>query len=167
MRAAHHRHGESSRRAETSAGGDRRVDGQRDALGACAVQLHEDGERPAQALRSFALRIRARARREAIAGAAEEGAVVGIALGDGDADTARFVAWTAGRVLIHNETLRDAAVEIERWHDVRIAIADARVARMRITVDMHLGSLQKTLEAVTVPLGLRYDVADGVARIHR
>ncbi len=86
---------------------------------------------------------------------------------DASADTARYLAWTDGRVLIHNQTLRDAAVEIERWHDVRISIPDATVAGLRVTVDMHLGSLQKTLDAVTAPLGLRYVVADGTARIRR
>ena len=86
---------------------------------------------------------------------------------EANADTARYVAWTTGRVLLRSVTLRDAAVEIERWHDVRIAIPDPAVARLRITVDMHLGALEKTLDAVTIPLGLRYDVADGTARIHR
>ena len=86
---------------------------------------------------------------------------------DARADTARYLAWTGGRVLIDNQTLRDAAVEIERWHDVRITIPDTAVADLRVTVDMHLGSLDKTLQAVTAPLGLRYDIADQTARIRR
>lgn len=82
-------------------------------------------------------------------------------------DTTRYLAWARGRVLIQNETLRDAAREMERWHDVSIAIPDARLAGLRITVDMRLGSLQKSLEAVTMPLGLRYQIVGQRVSIHR
>ena len=86
---------------------------------------------------------------------------------ESNVDTARYLAWTNSRVILRNQTLRDAATEIARWHDVRITIPDARVARMRITVDMRLGSLEETLNAVTIPLALRYRVSDGGAVITR
>ena len=75
-------------------------------------------------------------------------------------DTTRYLAWTNSRVVLRNERLSDAAVELGRWHDVPITIRDPRVARMRITVDMPLGSLDETLKAVTIPLGLRYEISD-------
>ena len=82
-------------------------------------------------------------------------------------DTARYLAWTGGRVVLRSESLRNAAVEIGRWHDVTITIPDERVARMRITADMRLGSLEQTLNAVTIPLNLRYELSEQGAVILR
>jgi transmembrane sensor len=82
-------------------------------------------------------------------------------------DTTRYLAWTSGRVILRNEPLRSAAIEIGRWHDVTISIPDERVARMRITADMRLASLEATLNAVTIPLGLRYELTEQGAVILR
>jgi len=82
-------------------------------------------------------------------------------------DTARYLAWTSSRVVLRGVPLRDAVVEIGRWHDVTIAIPDERVARMRITADMRLGSLEETLNAVTIPLELRYRLSEQGAVIYR
>ncbi len=82
-------------------------------------------------------------------------------------DTARYLAWTSGRVVLRSEPLRDAVVELGRWHGVKITIPDERVARMKITADMRLGSLEETLNAVTIPLRLRYKLSDRGAVIVR
>jgi transmembrane sensor len=84
-----------------------------------------------------------------------------------DVDTAGYLAWTRSRVVLRNERLRDAAVEIGRWHDVKITIPDDRVGRLRITADMPLGSLVETLNAVTIPLKLRYRLTEEGAVILR
>jgi transmembrane sensor len=76
---------------------------------------------------------------------------------EANVDTARYLAWTNGRIVLHDEPLRSAAVEIGRWHDVAVVVPDEDVARLRITADMRLGSLEETLAAVTIPLGLRYE----------
>ncbi len=82
-------------------------------------------------------------------------------------DTARYLAWTSGRVILDSERLRDAAVEIGRWHDVKITVPDERVGRMKITLDMQLGSLEETMNAVTIPLRLRYEMTEQGAVIVR
>jgi transmembrane sensor len=84
-----------------------------------------------------------------------------------DVDTARYLAWTRSRVVLRSEPLRDAIVEIGRWHDVVITIPDERVARLRITADMPLRSLVETLNAVTIPLNLRYRLTEEGAVILR
>jgi ferric-dicitrate binding protein FerR (iron transport regulator) len=63
--------------------------------------------------------------------------------------------------------LREAAIEIGRWHGVQVALADERIGRRRITVDMRLGSLEETLDAVTIPLGLRYEITERGVMIAR
>ncbi len=82
-------------------------------------------------------------------------------------DTARYLAWTSGRLVLRNEPLRNAVVEIGRWHDVKITIPDERVAALKITADMQLGSLEETLNAVTIPLELRYSLSEQGAVIVR
>jgi len=82
-------------------------------------------------------------------------------------DTARYLAWTSGRVILDSERLRDAAVEMGRWHDVKITVPDERVGRMKITLDMQLGSLEETMNAVTIPLRLRYEMTEQGAMIVR
>jgi transmembrane sensor len=86
---------------------------------------------------------------------------------ESNVDTARYLAWTSSRIVLRSVPLRDAVVEIGRWHDVKITVPDERVARLRITVDMRLGSLEETLNAVTIPLKLRYRLSDEGAVIHR
>ena len=82
-------------------------------------------------------------------------------------DTARYLAWTTSHIVLRSAPLRDAVVEIGRWHDVMITIPDERVARMKITLDMRLGSLKETLNAVTIPLRLRYELSERGAVILR
>jgi len=82
-------------------------------------------------------------------------------------DTSRYLAWTSGRLVLRNEPLRNAVVEIGRWHDVKITIPDEQVARLKITADMQLGSLEETLNAVTIPLELRYSLSEQGAIIVR
>ena len=86
---------------------------------------------------------------------------------ESNVDTTRYTAWTSSRVILRQEQLRDAATELGRWHDVTITVPDSRVARLRITVDMRLGTLEESLNAVTIPLGLRYEMTEQGATIRR
>ena len=91
----------------------------------------------------------------------------GIVRTQSNVDTTRYMAWTSSRVILRQERLRDAAIELGRWHDVTIAIPDSRIGRLRITVDMRLGTLEESLNAVTIPLGLRYELTEQGATILR
>ena len=91
----------------------------------------------------------------------------GVVRTESNVDTTRYMAWTSSRVILRQERLRDAVIELGRWHDVTITAPDARVAGLRITVDMPLGTLEESLRAVTIPLGLRYELTEQGATILR
>jgi transmembrane sensor len=91
----------------------------------------------------------------------------GVVRTETNVDTTRYMAWTSSRVILRQERLRDAATEFGRWHDVAITVPDSRLADLRITVDMRLGTLEESLNAVTIPLGLRYELTEQGATILR
>ena len=72
-------------------------------------------------------------------------------------DTAAYLAWTRGRLVLDQAPLREVARQLERWYGVAIEIPDPRVAEKRITLDIPLRALTEALNAVTVPLELRYE----------
>ena len=70
-------------------------------------------------------------------------------------DPARYLAWTTGRLVFRQATLREVAVGLQRWYGVSIEIPES-IATRRVTLDMPVLSLARVLDAVTVPLNLRY-----------
>jgi len=71
-------------------------------------------------------------------------------------DPAPYLAWTAGRLVFRQATLRQVAVELSRWYGVPIEISSEAIAGKRVTLDMPAQALPDALNAVTVPLNLRY-----------
>lgn len=71
-------------------------------------------------------------------------------------DAAAYLAWTDGRLVFHDVPLGEVATQLGRWFDVTIDVP-AGVAKRRVTLDMPARALTDVLDAVTVPLGLRYD----------
>jgi transmembrane sensor len=83
------------------------------------------------------------------------------------ADKNVYLAWARARLVFQQTPLRDVAVELGRRYDVRIQIADSSVASQRITLDIPAGSISEVLDAVAVPLSLRYERSGGLIRLHR
>lgn len=76
-----------------------------------------------------------------------------------------YVGWTTGRFLFENATLAEVAAELERWYDVRVAIATPALAERRVTATIPIRSLTDVLDLVAAPLGIEYRYADGVVRL--
>jgi transmembrane sensor len=70
-------------------------------------------------------------------------------------DPARYLAWTTGRLVFRQARLSEVAVQLQRWYGVSIEIPES-IATRRVTLDMPVLSLASVLDAVTVPLNLRY-----------
>ena len=71
-------------------------------------------------------------------------------------DPVRYLAWTEGRLVFRQATLRDVAIQLQRWYGVSIEVPES-IATRRVTLDMPVLSLASVLDAVTVPLNLRYN----------
>ncbi|MEP6730248.1 MAG: FecR domain-containing protein [bacterium] len=73
-------------------------------------------------------------------------------------------AWQAGRIRFDNARLRDVAADLERRYDVTIRIP-ATASDRRITVDMDAHSLTEVLDAIALPLNLRYRQTGGLVEL--
>jgi transmembrane sensor len=82
-------------------------------------------------------------------------------------DTAQFFAWTDGRLAFRNTPLREAAARLERWFDLDIEIPDSTIATRRITATISAQPVQDVLDAITLPLHLRYERHGRRVVIHR
>jgi transmembrane sensor len=89
-----------------------------------------------------------------------------VAVEDG-ADHRGYLGWARARLVFHQTTLRDVAVELGRRYDVRVQITDPNVALQRITLDVPAGPISEVLEAITVPLSLQYERSGDLIRLHR
>jgi len=69
----------------------------------------------------------------------------------------RYLAWTRDHVAFDQASVADIAVWLERWYDVDVVIADPAIAARRLTLGLDAPSLEETLNAITVPMGLRYE----------
>ena len=78
-----------------------------------------------------------------------------------------FLGWADGRVVFQQTPLSEVAAELERWYDVDLQIGDSAIAATRITLDMPAGALYDVLDAVAVPLNLRYEKNRDSIRLYR
>jgi transmembrane sensor len=82
-------------------------------------------------------------------------------------DPGAYIGWADGRVVFEQTPLREVIVELERWYDVDLQIADSAIAAKRITLDVPAGALYDVLDAVAVPLNLRYEKTRDSIRLYR
>jgi transmembrane sensor len=78
-----------------------------------------------------------------------------------------LLGWADGRVVFQQTPLSEVAAELERWYDVDLQIGDSAIAASRITLDMPAGALYDVLDAVAVPLNLRYEKNRDSIRLYR
>jgi transmembrane sensor len=64
-------------------------------------------------------------------------------------------AWADGRLVFDDESLATVAVELGRWFDVDIHLANQSIATRRVSAVYNNPSLSGLLEALTATLGLR------------
>lgn len=71
------------------------------------------------------------------------------------ARAARDTAWIDGRLAFDDEPLTDVAVELGRWFDVEIRIADPALARRRVSAVYNAPSLADVIDALTTTFDAR------------
>jgi transmembrane sensor len=73
------------------------------------------------------------------------------------ADTAAWFAWTEGRLVFTNTSLREAMKQIERWRDVEISLASPDIGQRQFTTSFGNESTLAILQVIGT--GLDLDVA--------
>lgn len=76
---------------------------------------------------------------------------------DAGASVDAFLAWTDGRLLFEDTPLNDAAVELGRWYDVDIRLADEALGERRLTASFADEPVDQVLDLIALSLDLRYD----------
>ncbi|MDQ2664998.1 MAG: FecR domain-containing protein [Gemmatimonadota bacterium] len=66
-------------------------------------------------------------------------------------------AWMQGSLTFRNQPLGDVVLELDRWFDVDIRIADSVLARKRVTATYASPSLAGVLDAIGATTGARYE----------
>lgn len=70
----------------------------------------------------------------------------------------RYLGWRTGRIEFNDAYLRDALLDLGRWHDVELTIADSVVANRRVTASFASHqTLTEILDGIALQLGARYD----------
>jgi ferric-dicitrate binding protein FerR (iron transport regulator) len=70
-------------------------------------------------------------------------------------DMSRLLAWTTGSLVFDNTPLSQVALELSRWYDVNVRVADAVLASRLLTVTF---APQEQLDEVLRVIGLQFDV---------
>jgi transmembrane sensor len=80
---------------------------------------------------------------------------------------ARELAWRVGRIAFEGETLREAAAAFERYSNIRVVIADSRIADETIAGLFVSNDPVGFAKAVALSLGLHAEVSGGEVRLSR
>jgi len=67
------------------------------------------------------------------------------------------LAWTDGRLVLADVPLAQAIVQLNRWYDIDIRLADDSLGSLRITGEFAAEPISEVLRFLTAPLGLEYD----------
>jgi ferric-dicitrate binding protein FerR (iron transport regulator) len=89
--------------------------------------------------------------------AASDGAVTVLR----DADLEPMLAWTEGRLVFDDTSLREVAAALERWYGVRVHLADEALADRRLTASFAGEPLTQVLDVISMSLGIRHERRDG------
>jgi ferric-dicitrate binding protein FerR (iron transport regulator) len=72
----------------------------------------------------------------------------------GDLD--RYLGWVEGRLVFDNAPLPVVLAELERWYALEFRVVDANLSSRRVTARLRVGSLQETMDALALALGVRH-----------
>lgn len=76
---------------------------------------------------------------------------------DSGVDVAQHLAWSRGQLVFHDTPLRDALLQIARWYDVDVKLADSTLASRRVTASFSTESVDDVLSLVARSLGIAYE----------
>ena len=72
-------------------------------------------------------------------------------------DVEPFTAWTSGRLVFRNTTLREAIVDLERWYDVRFEVSDAALLSKHLDVVFTGQGVDEVLQVIGTALSVRFE----------
>jgi ferric-dicitrate binding protein FerR (iron transport regulator) len=72
----------------------------------------------------------------------------------GDLD--RYLGWVEGRLVFDSAPLNVVLAELERWYALEFRVADARLSSRPVTARLRVGSLQETMAALSLALGISH-----------
>ncbi|WP_082885730.1 FecR family protein [Methylomonas koyamae] len=66
-------------------------------------------------------------------------------------------AWREGRLIFENRRLDEVLAELERYHDIRLTLADPALAKLKVSGTFHTDNLDAALNiiAMTLPIDIR------------
>src|SRR5207253_6105086 len=67
-----------------------------------------------------------------------------------------MLAWTAGRLVLSDVTVADAALQLGRWYDASIVVDDPVLMSRRVNATIRNEPLSQALEALCLSLGAHY-----------
>jgi len=81
----------------------------------------------------------------------------GLARADAAPDAGADASWVDGSLQFRNATLQDVAIELSRWFDVDVRIADRTLGQRRINALYTTPTLAGVLDALAVTVSARYE----------
>jgi len=81
-------------------------------------------------------------------------------------DTAAFLGWTTGALVLEGLTLGEALPQLERRFDVEVRVPDRALASRRLFARFRDETLTQVLDALSLALGAHYERAGRVVTLH-
>ena len=72
-------------------------------------------------------------------------------------DLSAYVAWTEGRLVFQDTPLREAALQLGRWYDLDVRLADSALGGKRLTASFANEPATEVLQLVAASLGFRVE----------
>jgi transmembrane sensor len=89
----------------------------------------------------------------------------GAARRDTRADAASHSAWVEGRLQFDNATVEEVAVELARWFNVTVRVADPALRARHVTAVYSSPTLRGVLDALRATVDMTYDLDDGARTV--
>ncbi|MGH7555782.1 MAG: FecR family protein [Longimicrobiales bacterium] len=71
-------------------------------------------------------------------------------------DLDRYLGWVEGRLVFDNAPLPVVLAELERWYALEFRVSDATLSSRRVTARLRVASLQETMDALALALGIQH-----------
>ena len=81
-------------------------------------------------------------------------------------DLTRFIGWTAGTLALDGSTLAEALPRFERWYDVRVVLADRRLASRAVVARFRNEPLSQAIDELAIALGARVSRSGGTVTFY-
>lgn len=81
-----------------------------------------------------------------------------------DANVDRYLAWTQGRLILDEVTLRDAIPQLARWYDLDLSLADSALGARRLAISFRNEPVRQVLDAIAFLTSTTYEMSGRTVR---